>query len=121
MRDLAEVLAYLYPDHASIRRVTTFAGLDTGGIDIEGAALDVWAAILDAEIKRGRRGWMLMQALREFPDNPQLIPAGIAYLNPPYPWDETRPEFSRRQWAVMAFAALIVLWLLVLSVAAVIW
>lgn len=121
MRRLAEVLAYLYPEYGQIHRVLTFAGLDFSNVDVEGAALDVWARILEEETKRGIRGRMLMQAIRDYPDNPQLVPAGLEYLNQPDAWSDTRPDFSRNQRAIMLFATLIVIWLLILSIAAVVW
>lgn len=120
MRDLAEVLAYLYPEYSSIHRVLSFAGLDFSNVDVEGAALDVWLRILEEETKRGQRGRILLEAIREYPDNPQLVPAGIAYLNTVAVWELPRSDLSRRQWGFMALVGLIVLWLLVLSIAAVI-
>ena len=49
----AHQLATLYPHSHTVRRIARRVGLDLTEIDFNGAALDVWDAVVDKSIREG--------------------------------------------------------------------
>lgn len=63
---LRNVLAELYPDEASVRRVVQEAGLNVGRLRIEATAVDTWHGVLMEAIHSDRMQGLWEVAVREY-------------------------------------------------------
>ncbi|WP_432034776.1 trypsin-like peptidase domain-containing protein [Streptomyces cucumeris] len=69
---LTALLAKLYPEARSIRRVLDASDIPAGMVDFGGSALDVWHAVLREADNRGRLEGLLTVAVSEYPGNAEL-------------------------------------------------
>ncbi|MFN8494096.1 MAG: SIR2 family protein [Caldilineaceae bacterium] len=76
---LRGVLASLYGDEKSIRRVVADAGLDERQIAFGHSAVNNWHAVLSEAEKRGQIAALLAVALADYAPNPQLSEAVAEY------------------------------------------
>ncbi len=72
LRQLRTVLAQLYPDQSSARRVADDAGLNTLSINWHGSATDFWHALLQAAQNNEQLPALLAIAAEEYPNNSTL-------------------------------------------------
>jgi hypothetical protein len=70
--DLRSVLAFLYADETSIRRVVADAGLVSARIKFNVTVIDVWYLVLDEAAKANQVEALLAIAERDYEENPQL-------------------------------------------------
>ena len=73
LNDLRDVLADLYPEEASARRVASDASLDADYIDMRGSAVSFWHEIIRHAVRKDRISLLVAVALREYPDYKRLI------------------------------------------------
>lgn len=78
---LAHVLAHLYSDQASARRLAQGAGLDLAHIAFDAKAINTWTAILTEAEFEGHTQTLLDQASGEYPNWPELTAARQAYVD----------------------------------------
>ncbi len=78
---LANVLAHLYSDQASARRLAQGAGLDLAHIAFDAKAINTWTAILTEAEFEGHTQTLLDQASGEYPNWPELTAARQAYVD----------------------------------------
>jgi hypothetical protein len=71
-RRLRDVLAGLYPDEASARRVAAQAGLESARIAFGGQPINTWHALLTEAEHGGQVEAVAAVAQQEYPANPQL-------------------------------------------------
>jgi len=76
---LREILAAVYPDETSARRVVSDAGLDGRHISFTGQANNTWHAILQMAENTGKIDGLLDVVLREFGTNQELRNACESY------------------------------------------
>ncbi|MEU8827162.1 trypsin-like peptidase domain-containing protein [Streptomyces sp. NPDC048636] len=69
---LTALLAKLYPEVRSVRRVLDTADIPAGMVDFGGGAFDVWHAVLREADNRGKLEGLLTVAVSEFPENAEL-------------------------------------------------
>jgi len=75
------ILAYLYSDVNDIKRIINSAGLQSGFINLQGNPMSNWDAVLNEANKRQNKvNDLIKTALKEYPDNPQLISASQGKL-----------------------------------------
>lgn len=72
---LVEVLAELYPDSASIRRVAAFAGLGIGHLALDAAPVDNWHAVIHKAEHGGLLADLAAVVAGEYPGNRPLLEA----------------------------------------------
>ena len=77
--DLRNVLALLYADETSIRRVMADAGLVSARIKFNAAVIDVWYLVLDEAAKANQVEALLVMAERDYGENPRLQDACARY------------------------------------------
>ena len=77
---LRDVLAELYGDEASARRIAAQAHLDVGHIAFGPRALDCWHAILTEAVRSGQVAAVIRVALAEYAGNVALLRAALAAL-----------------------------------------
>ena len=75
LRRLREVLARLYANQQSARRVVDDAGLANAAIDWSGSANDYWHAIIQAALNSEQLAALLVIATEEYPGNRELAGA----------------------------------------------
>lgn len=80
---LRSILADLYPDEASTRRIIADAGFMAGQIAFSPRALDTWHSILTEANKTGKVDRLFEVVLSEYGSNQQLSEACQAYLAQP--------------------------------------
>ncbi len=80
---LRDVLASLYTDATTARRVASDAGLDLRQVSFSTRALDNWTAILDEAEKQGLVSDLVGIARKEYPRYQPLADAAAAYLASP--------------------------------------
>ncbi|MFN8494026.1 MAG: SUMF1/EgtB/PvdO family nonheme iron enzyme [Caldilineaceae bacterium] len=103
---LRAVLATLYSDETSTRRVATDAGLEIARIPFTGQATNNWHAILGEADKTGQIDDLLAVAQREYGDNPGLREAVAAWrAQAGAPRSVSRPAASPVEPAVMKIPA----------------
>ncbi|MBL1100685.1 trypsin-like peptidase domain-containing protein [Streptomyces coffeae] len=69
---LTALLAKLYPEARSVRRVLDAADIPAGMVDFGGGALDMWHAVLREADNRSKLEGLLTVAVSEFPENAEL-------------------------------------------------
>ena len=79
LTNLRDVLAVLYADEASMRRVIADAGVNEGRIPFSGQALNTWHAILREAVNINQVEALLQVALRDYGANHALTTAVAAY------------------------------------------
>lgn len=72
LRNLRDLLAALYPDEATARRVATDAGLDERRIAFIGSAINIWHAIVSEAVKADKVTDLLQIALADYGANRAL-------------------------------------------------
>lgn len=77
MAKLAHVLADLYADEASIRRVLSDVGIDARYIDFTGSAVSVWSAAINEARLTDRMGSLATLAATEYPAQASSIMAAL--------------------------------------------
>lgn len=77
---LRNILAELYPDVASARRVGDDAGIDLGQINFQTGAINFWHAILAEALRTGKGDVLLNVVLDEYPAHSKLRKAYDAYV-----------------------------------------
>lgn len=77
--ELRQLLAELYPDERSIRRLVADAGLDVSTIPIDAHALNSWHAVLAEAAKHHQVAALLARAESEYPNNQPLRHACQVY------------------------------------------
>lgn len=76
---LRQILAELYPDERSIRRLVADAGLDVAAMPIDAHALNSWHAVLAEAAKHHQVAALLARAESEYPHNQPLRQACQVY------------------------------------------
>jgi hypothetical protein len=76
---LRDVLAALYPDEASARRIAGQSHLDLGRIAFSRTAVDNWHAVITETEHAGRQHELLTVVQHEYPENPALRHAANIY------------------------------------------
>jgi hypothetical protein len=72
LQTLRDVLATLYPDETSIRRVAMQTPLDVAHIGFSPRAVDTWHAVLQEATHSGRLDALMDGAAGEYPEHPGL-------------------------------------------------
>lgn len=75
LRRLRTILAHLYPEQQSARRVADDAGINTASVNWTGSAIDYWQALLQAAKNNGQLDGLLAVATEEYPGNRELAAA----------------------------------------------
>lgn len=70
LQTLRSLLASLYPDEPSARRLVADAGLDARYITFSGTAINTWHTILSEAVKTDRLQLLLDRVQDEYGDNP---------------------------------------------------
>lgn len=70
---LSDVLAELYADENSARRVAKAAGVDVARITFTGTAANTWASLLDEAVHQKRLAEVIALALAEYPRHDALL------------------------------------------------
>lgn len=78
-RSLRDMLAQLYPDEASARRIAAQANLDGTRIHFAARAVDSWHAILTEAVHTGRMEGVIRAVMQEYGGNAQLAKAVREY------------------------------------------
>lgn len=79
-RRIRSLLAYLYSDETSAKRIASDAGIDPRRIDFSGKANDIWQSIVAEAEKSGKLQDLLSIAHAEYADNIQLDKLEAFYL-----------------------------------------
>ncbi len=79
LANLRNILAKLYPDDASMRRVASDAGLNTTRIAFGSSAINNWYEILAEAQRANQVNALLNVALHEYPTNQEFRKAFFAY------------------------------------------
>lgn len=96
LASLRDLLAQLYPDEASARRIVADAGIDPAKIAFTSHATNNWYAILNEARNVGRDNVLLDIVLREYGNNTKLQKAVTAYRDPQQ--IEIIDEKAQDQW-----------------------
>lgn len=94
---LRNSLAKLYPDEASMRRISHDGGLDLSRVTLNSSATNNWHSILNEAENVGRVDALLTAVLQEYGSNPALLTAYQAYretTSQPNPADDQRPTLN---------------------------
>jgi hypothetical protein len=78
-RKLRGILAEIYVDVTSARRIVNDAGIDAAQIDFSNAAIDIWDRILREAEKTGKIHSLFQVVLSHYGDNQELRAACDAY------------------------------------------
>ncbi|MFN8486116.1 MAG: effector-associated domain EAD1-containing protein [Caldilineaceae bacterium] len=79
LRNLRNVLANLYPDETSIRRIIDDAGINVLRLNLDATAINNWHSVLTEAVKVGRVDALLSVVAEEYPSNKELRIAIAAY------------------------------------------
>lgn len=82
---LSDVLAELYADEHSARRVAKAAGVDVTRIAFTGTAANTWAALVDEAVRQQRLDKVAALALSEYPRHEPLLDYLLSNTIPPPP------------------------------------
>lgn len=75
------VLASLYPDDSSAKRIASEAGLRPERIDFSSSAINIWQQLLEEALRDQKMPRIFGLARQEYPDNPQLEQA-VGHFKP---------------------------------------
>lgn len=80
---LSDVLAELYGDASSAKRVAQAAGVDVKRVAFDGTAANTWAMLVDEAVHQKRLAEVVRVAFGEYPDYEPLLAALFTMQMPP--------------------------------------